>query len=31
LGTGNHWAHPVINNGVLYFRHGDALMACQIK
>jgi hypothetical protein len=31
LGTGTHWAHPVINDGVLYIRHGDALMAYQIK
>jgi len=31
LGTENHWAHPVIYNGVMYIRHGDALMAYQIK
>ena len=31
LGTSEHWAHPVINNGVLYVRHGDALMAYNIK
>jgi len=31
LGTGEHWAHPVIYNGVLYIRHGDALMAYKIK
>lgn len=30
-GTGPHWAHPVIENGVLYVRHGDALMAYNIK
>lgn len=30
-GTGNHWAHPVICGGRLYIRHGDALMAYQIK
>ena len=30
-GEGPHWAHPVINNGVLYVRHGNALMAYQIK
>jgi len=30
LGTDQHWAHPVIHNGVLYIRHGDALMAYQI-
>ena len=31
LGTGPHWAHPVIHQGVLYIRHGDALMAYRIK
>ena len=31
LGTGEHWAHPVIHQGVLYLRHGDALMAYKIK
>lgn len=31
LGTGEHWAHPVIANGVLYIRHGNALMAYDIK
>jgi outer membrane protein assembly factor BamB len=30
-GDGPHWAHPVINDGVLYIRHGFALMAYQIK
>ena len=30
-GDGPHWAHPVINNGILYIRHGSALMAYQIK
>ena len=30
LGTGQHWAHPVVSNGVLYVRHGDALMAFAI-
>ena len=30
LGTGEHWAHPVIHKGVLYLRHGDTLMAYQI-
>lgn len=30
-GSGPHWAHPVINNGVLYMRHGKALMAYKIK
>ena len=31
LGTREHWAHPVIDKGVLYIRHGDALMAYDIK
>ena len=31
LGTGEHWAHPVIHNGIMYVRHGDALMAYHIK
>lgn len=30
-GTAQHWAHPVINNGLLYIRHGDALIAYKIK
>ena len=30
-GEGPHWAHPVIHNGILYMRHGSALMAYQIK
>ncbi|PTN08217.1 PQQ-binding-like beta-propeller repeat protein [Mangrovibacterium marinum] len=30
-GQGPHWAHPVINDGVLYVRHGTALMAYLIK
>jgi len=31
LGEGPHWAHPVINDGVLYIRRGPALMAFNIK
>ena len=31
LGTDQHWAHTVIHEGVLYIRHGDALMAYKIK
>ena len=31
LGTDQHWAHPVIHNGVLYIRHGDALMAYKVS
>lgn len=29
-GRGPHWGHPVIDNGVLYIRHGKALMAYDI-
>ena len=25
IGSGEHWAHPVIKNGKLYVRHGDIL------
>jgi hypothetical protein len=30
LGTDQHWAHPVIHDGRLYMRHGDALMCYDI-
>jgi len=30
-GSAQHWAHPVIHNGVLYVRHGEALVAYKIK
>jgi len=30
-GTKEHFAHPVIAGGVLYIRHGKALMAYQVK
>jgi hypothetical protein len=30
-GTMQHFSHPVINNGVLYQRHGKTLMAFNIK
>jgi outer membrane protein assembly factor BamB len=30
-GTAQHWAHPVIANGRLYVRHGDALIAYDVK
>ena len=30
-GSGQHWGHPVISGGILYIRHGDALMAFDIK
>ena len=31
LGSEQHWAHPVINKGILYIRHGNTLMAYNIK
>jgi outer membrane protein assembly factor BamB len=31
LGSEQHWAHPVINKGVLYVRHGNALIAYKIS
>ena len=31
LGDGSHWAHPVVYQGVLYVRHGNTLMAYQVK
>jgi outer membrane protein assembly factor BamB len=31
LGSEQHWAHLVINNGILYVRHGNALMAFKIS
>jgi outer membrane protein assembly factor BamB len=31
LGSDQHWAHLVINNGILYVRHGNALMAYDIR
>ena len=30
-GKGKFWAHPSISDGRLYIRHGDYLMACDIK
>ena len=30
-GSDQHWAHTVINNGVLYVRHGKSLIAYKIK
>ncbi len=29
-GSGQHWAHPVINNGRLFIRHGNAIIAYKI-
>ena len=31
LGTGDHWAHPVVFNGRMYIRHGGVLMAFDVK
>jgi outer membrane protein assembly factor BamB len=31
LGTEQHWAHPVINKGILYLRHGNMLIAYKIS
>lgn len=31
LGSGQHWAHPVINNGRLFVRHGNALIAYDVR
>ena len=31
LGDGPHWAHPVIYKGVMYVRHGNTLMAYDVK
>ncbi len=31
LGNDKHWAHPVVSDGVLYMRHGDTIMAFDIK
>lgn len=30
LGLEQHWAHPVICNGILYVRHGNVLMAYAV-
>jgi outer membrane protein assembly factor BamB len=31
LGSGPHWAHPVIYGGALYIRHGNSLIAYKVK
>ena len=31
MGTEQHWAHPVLYNGVMYVRHGNTLMAYKVK
>jgi len=30
-GDDKHWAHPTIANGVLYIRHGDAVIAYDVR
>lgn len=31
LGSEQHWAHPVVEKGILYVRHGDTLIAYKIS
>ena len=31
LGAEQHWAHPVIFKGILYVRHGNALIAYKVS
>jgi outer membrane protein assembly factor BamB len=31
FGSAQHWAHPVIENGRLYIRHGNSLMVYDIR
>jgi len=31
LGTDQHWAHPILYDGVLYVRRGDTLMAYKVR
>jgi len=31
IGSEQHWAHPIIHDGVLYLRHGKALIAYKVK
>ena len=31
LGSEQHWAHTMIHDGVLYLRHGKALIAYKVK
>ncbi len=30
-GSEQHWAHPIIDDGVLYLRHGSAVIAYKVK
>jgi len=29
-GDGDHWAHPVVSHGLLFIRHGNALLCYKI-
>jgi outer membrane protein assembly factor BamB len=31
LGSEQHWAHPVVDKGILYLRHGNVLIAYKIS
>lgn len=31
MGDGQHWAHPSISGGILFIRHGDVLMAFDVR
>jgi outer membrane protein assembly factor BamB len=31
LGSDQHWAHLLIHNGILYLRHGNAIMAYDVR
>ena len=31
LGTEQHWAHPILYKGTMYVRHGNTLMAYNVK
>ena len=31
LGSEQHWAHPMIHDGILYVRHGNAMIAYNVK
>ncbi len=31
LGTAQHWAHPVLNDGRLFVRHGNTIIAYNVK
>lgn len=31
LGSEQHWAHPVVNNGILYVRHGNVMITYKIS